>query len=160
MQNLRKILEPFKFSFILGTFKADCTCRTNGVEKNDTYFSVFGFLIQFPVMSYSYQWNQICFLILMQCCTVTQLRSIHSTTQPITVAAQSRAWTVFALSNAGFVGSNPTRGMDVCMYLFCVCVVLCVGRDIATGWSPVQGVLPTVYRIKKLKKRPRPNKGL
>jgi hypothetical protein len=50
-----------------------------------------------------------------------------------------------------------------CLYrvcLFCVCVVLCVGSGLATGWSPVQGVLPTVYRIKKLKKWPRSNKGL
>jgi hypothetical protein len=39
--------------------------------------------------------------------------------------------------------------------LFCVCVVLCVGSGLATGWSSFQGVLPTVYRIKKLKKRPR-----
>jgi hypothetical protein len=35
-----------------------------------------------------------------------------------------RAWTVFARSNTGIVGSNPPRGMDVCVYsvfvLFCV----------------------------------------
>jgi hypothetical protein len=37
---------------------------------------------------------------------------------------------------------------------------LCVGRDLATGCSPVQGVLSTVYRIKKLKNRLRPNKLL
>jgi hypothetical protein len=37
--------------------------------------------------------------------------------------------------------------------------ILCVGRGLATGWYIVQGVLPTVYRIKKLKKRPRPKKG-
>jgi hypothetical protein len=30
-------------------------------------------------------------------------------------------------------------------------VLLCIGRDLATVWSPVQGVLPTLYRIKKLK---------
>jgi hypothetical protein len=48
--------------------------------------------------------------------------------------------------------------MDVCLRLFCVCVVLCVGRGLATGWSPFEGVLPTVYRIKKLKKRPRSNR--
>jgi uncharacterized membrane protein YsdA (DUF1294 family) len=48
--------------------------------------------------------------------------------------------------------------MDVCVRLFCVCVVLCVGSALATAWSLVQGVLPTVYRIKKLKKRPRSNK--
>jgi hypothetical protein len=74
------------------------------------------------------------------------------------VAARSKAWTAFARSNAGIVGSNPTQGMDICMRLFCVCVALCVGSGLASGWSPVQGVLPTVYRIKKLKKRPRSNK--
>jgi hypothetical protein len=63
-----------------------------------------------------------------------------------------------ALSNAGIVGSNHTQGMDVCVRLFCVCIVMSVGSGLATGWSPVQGVLPTVYRIKKLKKRPRSNK--
>jgi hypothetical protein len=50
--------------------------------------------------------------------------------------------------------------MFVFVRLFCVCAVLCLGSDLATCWSPVQGVLPTVYRIKKLKKRPSPNKGL
>jgi hypothetical protein len=79
-------------------------------------------------------------------------------TLPITVAARSKAWTVFALSNTEVMGSNPTRGMDVYVSLFCVCVV-CVGSGLATRWSPVQGVLWTVYRIKKLKKRPR-SKGL
>jgi hypothetical protein len=71
---------------------------------------------------------------------------------PITVVAQTKAWTVFACSNAGIMGSNSTLGIDVCVRLFCVCVVLCVGRDIETAWSPVQGVLPTVYVFKKLKK--------
>jgi hypothetical protein len=74
--------------------------------------------------------------------------------KPITVALQSKAWTVFASSNAGIVGSNHTQGMDACVF------ILCVGGGLATGWSPVQGVLPTVYRSKKLKKRPRSNKGL
>jgi hypothetical protein len=65
-----------------------------------------------------------------------------------TVAARSKARTVFARSNTEIVGSNPTRGMDVCVRLFCVCVVLCVGRGFAKDWSPVQGVLPPVYRLK------------
>jgi hypothetical protein len=53
---------------------------------------------------------------------------------PITVAALSKAWTVFARSNAGIVGSNPTRGMDVCVCVYSVfCVVLCVGSGLATG---------------------------
>jgi hypothetical protein len=35
--------------------------------------------------------------------------------------------------------------MDVWyMCLFCVCVALCSGRGLATGWSLVQGVLPSV----------------
>jgi hypothetical protein len=33
--------------------------------------------------------------------------------KPITVAARSKTWTVFARSKAGIVGSNPTQGMDV-----------------------------------------------
>jgi hypothetical protein len=57
---------------------------------------------------------------------------------PIAVAARSKAWPVFARSNAGVVGSNPTRGMDVCENLFCHCVVLW-SRDssvrIATGYG-------------------------
>jgi hypothetical protein len=48
--------------------------------------------------------------------------------------------------------------MSVCS--FCVCAVLCVSSGFATGWSPAEGVLPTVYKITKLKKRPGPNKGL
>jgi hypothetical protein len=67
------------------------------------------------------------------------------------MAAGSKAWTVVARSNAGVLGSNPTRGIDVCMCVYSVCVVLCVGNGLATEWSPFQGVLPTLYRIKKLK---------
>jgi hypothetical protein len=72
-----------------------------------------------------------------------------SSIKPLTVAARSKAWTVFARSITGIVGSNPTRDMDVCVRLFCVCVVLCVGSGLATSWSPVQGVLPTVYKKSK-----------
>jgi hypothetical protein len=50
------------------------------------------------------------------------------TSGPVTVAARSKAWTVFDGSDAVTVGSNPTQGMDiwcvcVCVYkcLFCVC---------------------------------------
>jgi hypothetical protein len=39
----------------------------------------------------------------------------------ITVAARTEAWTVFACSNIWIVGSNPTKGMDVCVRLFCDC---------------------------------------
>jgi hypothetical protein len=47
--------------------------------------------------------------------------------KPITVAARSKAWTVFARSNAGIVGSYPTQGMDVCIVcVYSVFVVFCV----------------------------------
>jgi hypothetical protein len=52
---------------------------------------------------------------------------------PITLAARSKASTVFARSNARIVGSNLTQGMDVCMRLFTVSVVLCIGSDLETG---------------------------
>jgi hypothetical protein len=43
---------------------------------------------------------------------------------PVTVAARSKALTVFARLKAGIVGSNPTHGMDACAFilfvLFCV----------------------------------------
>jgi hypothetical protein len=42
---------------------------------------------------------------------------------PITVAARCKS--VFALSHAGIVGSNPAQGMDVYVRLFCVYAVLC-----------------------------------
>jgi hypothetical protein len=48
--------------------------------------------------------------------------------------------------------------MDVCVHLLCVCVVLYVGSGLAVGSSPVQGVPPTVYRIKKLKNGQGPTK--
>jgi hypothetical protein len=48
----------------------------------------------------------------------------------ITVAAQSKARIVFAHFHTENVGSNPTGGVDDCVRLFCVCVVLCVGRGL------------------------------
>jgi hypothetical protein len=32
---------------------------------------------------------------------------------------------------------------SVCICLFCACVVLCLGRGLATSWSLVQGILPS-----------------
>jgi hypothetical protein len=70
--------------------------------------------------------------------------SVTNSGRLITVAARSKAWTVFASLNTGIVGSNPTQRMDVCVCLFWVCVVLCVDSGIATGWSPFQEVLRTM----------------
>jgi hypothetical protein len=75
-----------------------------------------------------------------------------------TVVTRSKAWTAFARSNAGIMGSNPTQSMDVYVRLFCVCAVPCAGSGLAMDWSPVQGVIPIVYRIKKLKQRPKSKK--
>jgi hypothetical protein len=52
---------------------------------------------------------------------------------PITVATRSKTGTVFARSNTGIAGSNPTQGMDICVRLFCDYVVLCVGSGHTTG---------------------------
>jgi hypothetical protein len=69
----------------------------------------------------------------------------------VAVAARSKAWTVFASSDAGIVGSNSTQGMDVCMRLVCVCVVLCVGSGLATDWSRLRSATDCV-EIKKTEK--------
>jgi hypothetical protein len=43
--------------------------------------------------------------------------------------------------------SHSSYGCLYCVRLFCICVVLCVASGPVTGWSLVQGVLLTVYRI-------------
>jgi hypothetical protein len=53
--------------------------------------------------------------------------------EPITVVARSKARTIFARAKTGILGSNPTRGIDVCVRLFCVCIVLCAGISLAAG---------------------------
>jgi hypothetical protein len=55
---------------------------------------------------------------------------------PNAVVALSKVRTAFAFSNTGVVGSNPTLGMDVCMRLLCLCIVLCVGSGLAMAVPP------------------------
>jgi hypothetical protein len=50
---------------------------------------------------------------------------LYNYTKTITVAAPSKVRTLFANSNAGIVGSNPTQGMDVFVRLFCLCSSVC-----------------------------------
>jgi hypothetical protein len=48
---------------------------------------------------------------------------------PVTVAERSKAYTVFARSEAGIVGSNPTQCMDVWyVYVFILCLCFPVFR--------------------------------
>jgi hypothetical protein len=56
---------------------------------------------------------------------MTRRRYQVGCTPPIAVGALSEAWAVFTRPNSGIVGSNPTRGMDVYVRLFCV-VLFCV----------------------------------
>jgi hypothetical protein len=51
---------------------------------------------------------------------VLHVQILHSLSQPIAVAAQSKARTVFARSNTEIVGSNSIGGMDVCVCSVCV----------------------------------------
>jgi hypothetical protein len=66
----------------------------------------------------------------------------------ITMAARSKARNVITLSKAEVVGSNPTR--DISVYISSVFVLFYVGRGLAMGPIPVQGVLPTVYISSRL----------
>jgi hypothetical protein len=78
-------------------------------------------------------------------------------TLPITVAPRSKAWTVFTRSNAGIVGSNPTQDVVVCVRLFFVCVLLCVGSGLAAGWSPSKESYRLYIGLRSWKERPRAN---
>jgi hypothetical protein len=64
---------------------------------------------------------------------------------PVTVAERSRVYLSSLAWKPGLWVRIPLRAwiFSVCV---CVCVFLCLctNRDLATSWSPVQGVLPTV----------------
>jgi hypothetical protein len=67
----------------------------------------------------------------------------------------SPAWTL-----GSWVRIPLETWMFVCVYS--VFVLSCVGSSLATGWSLVQGVLPTVYKCKITEphnRRPRPDMG-
>jgi hypothetical protein len=56
------------------------------------------------------------------------LITIYGFSVPVTVAARSKAWTVYERSDAEIMGSNPTQGMDVwcVIYVYSVFVLSCV----------------------------------
>jgi hypothetical protein len=54
-----------------------------------------------------------------------ELRKTTWILEPITVAARCEVWTVFARSDTGIVGSNHTRGVDVCVFIMCLSCSVC-----------------------------------
>jgi hypothetical protein len=63
-------------------------------------------------------------------CEVTDATIVTSVTL-VTVTVRSEASNVFASSNTGIVGSNPTRSMLICVYT--MFMLSCVGRGLAMG---------------------------
>jgi hypothetical protein len=136
-----------------------CLDTTRGIhratEQGDliSRLSPFGFAYAYTVMYRPLQFNFVYKNVRGMLCWISLIYEVvscildsYSFSMPVTVAERSRACNVFARSEAEIVVSNPTQGMDVwcvCAF-FCVCVVLCLGRGLATSWSPVQGVLPSV----------------
>jgi hypothetical protein len=79
---------------------------------------------------------------------VNQIKYGKESRLPPTVAERSKAWIVsFARTLWSWV-RMPLRAWMFGLYmrLFCVCVVLCLGRGLATSSSVVQGVFPIVNR--------------
>jgi hypothetical protein len=65
--------------------------------------------------------------------------------KPITMTERSKARNVFVHWTLGLRVRIPLR--HACMSAIFLFVLSCAGNGIATGWSPVQRVLPTVYKI-------------
>jgi hypothetical protein len=78
---------------------------------------------------------------------LTQITCNKNINVPITVGAPSEAWNVFVRLDNGMLGSNPTRGKNVCFSS--VFVLFSVGRGLQTAWSPMERDLPTAYNILK-----------
>jgi hypothetical protein len=60
---------------------------------------------------------------------ISEAKDIPKRKKAVTVPGRAKACTVFARSEAGFVGSNPTQGMDIlCVYAFILCLCCPVFR--------------------------------
>jgi hypothetical protein len=70
------------------------------------------------------------------------------------MAERSKASAVFGRSNIGIAGSNPTRGMDVCLRLSVLC---CPMQVVALSWTdpPAKESYQMSNGSKKLKQQPR-----
>jgi hypothetical protein len=75
------------------------------------------------------------------------------------VVERSEAWTVFARSEAGIVGSNPTQGMDVWyVYVFILCLCFPVFKLRPCDKLITRPRSPTDCKIIKNEKKPRHRK--
>jgi hypothetical protein len=91
---------------------------------------------------------------------VTFVTNLHTISISISIAGHG-SWAVWGMNCLRSLGSRdrlvriPHKAwtFGLCMCLFCVRVVLYLGRGLATSWSLVQGVLPSVKMIMKLKKQ-------
>jgi hypothetical protein len=113
----------------------NCLC----VDTNNLFFIlIFNFVRLF--------WGAVALRVSRPLFILTKRRT------PVTVAERSKACTVFARSEAGIWVRIPHKAwmfgvcvcVCVCMRLFRVYSVLCLGRGLATSWSPVKGVLPSI----------------
>jgi hypothetical protein len=69
---------------------------------------------------------------------------------PLAITERSKACTLFALSGAGIVGSNPTQGMDVWyVYVFILCLCCPVFRQRACDELITHSRSPTVCKMIK-----------
>jgi hypothetical protein len=57
-------------------------------------------------------------MLSLNMCVYVQVLADHS--------GRAKTWTIFAGSKAGIVGSNPTQGLDVCVWVYYVFVLSCV----------------------------------
>jgi len=117
------------------------TCKTNKFQ-NCTTWKKYTFVLKFWVLTeyltHTQSWQ--CHWIWVYCTVKIYLYFwVFTAHMPVPMAMRSKAHTVFNHSNTGIMGSNAARGMDVSMFF-------CVGSGLATGWSPVQGVLPNVQK--------------
>jgi hypothetical protein len=70
--------------------------------------------------------------------------------EPLTATEPSKAWTVFARSDALIVGSNPASGINVwCVYIYSVFVLFCVWVEALRRTDPPS---KESYRLSKNKK--------
>jgi hypothetical protein len=79
---------------------------------------------------------------------ILSLQSIHSRSQWLRVLRHELS---SPAQNIGIIISNPIRGMNLCVCLFSICVVLWVGSSVATGWTLSKGSYWMCIRLRNWK---------